>query len=358
MTQKIRVALICGGTSCEHEISLLSAKNVMQALCASEYELVPIFIDKKGSWHFFEAKELLEKSPKELLEHASFVQRQLDKTSHVPLLPDRAIDVAFPLLHGPFGEDGTVQGFLKLARIPFVGASVLGSSIGMDKDVMKRLLEHAGIRVSRFQTIHVSEKNSIDCKTIIKSLGLPLFVKPANLGSSVGITKVKTEDMLVSAIDEAFLYDTKVIIEEAILGRELECSVLGNSNPKASVVGEFRTKHEFYDYTAKYIDNDAEFDVPAQIPDEVQKTCQEIAVKVFRTLCCEGMARVDFFLQADGALLVNEINTIPGFTNISMYPRLWQASGLSYNALLEELISLAIDRHKKECALKSSVSHF
>ena len=359
MTQKIRVGLICGGTSCEHEISLLSAKNVMQALVSSNYEVLPIFIDKNGLWHLFEPKLLLDKSPKELLEKTKLIDKEQDtailKKTFNPKLPESPIDVAFPLLHGPFGEDGTVQGFLKLARIPFVGACVLGSSIGMDKDVMKRLLQHAKIPIAQFQTIHTRARDGLDYNKILQTFSLPLFVKPANMGSSVGIVKVKTPQMLAPAIDQAFLYDTKVILEEVIVGRELECSVLGNGHPKASVVGEFRTGHEFYDYTAKYVDNDAVFDVPAKITPEIQKQCQKIAVDAFKALCCEGMARVDFFLKPDGTLLVNEINTIPGFTNISMYPRLWQASGLAYNELLDELISLAIERHKTQLSLKNSV---
>lgn len=242
---------------------------------------------------------------------------------------------------------------MKLAGVPFVGASVLGSAIGMDKDVMKRLLRDADIPIANF--LAFKQEDKIDFKEISKKLGLPFFVKPANLGSSVGINKVKNKKDFAKAVKEAFQYDTKIIIEEYILGRELECSVLGNQNPMASAVGEVIPHHEFYSYEAKYIDeNGAALEVPAKISSQISKNVQELAVKTFKVLACEGLGRVDFFLRKNGKLIVNEINTIPGFTKISMYPRLWEASGISYTELINHLIELAIERFKREQKIKTS----
>jgi D-alanine-D-alanine ligase len=261
------------------------------------------------------------------------------------------IDVVFPVLHGPFGEDGTVQGLLKLADVPFVGASVLGSAVGMDKDVMKRLLRDASVPIPKFL---VYDRQPIDFTEVKRYLGLPLFIKPANLGSSVGIHKINDEKTFAAAVADAFLYDKKVIFEEFIQGREIECSVLGNDNPIASVPGEIVPQHEFYSYEAKYIDEQgAELIVPAKLPKDIVKRVQELAVRSFKVLCCEGMARVDFFLKNNTDVIVNEINTIPGFTRISMYPRLWQESGISYTELIDRLIELAIDRHRKEKKLRT-----
>jgi D-alanine-D-alanine ligase len=263
------------------------------------------------------------------------------------------LDVVFPVLHGPFGEDGTVQGLLKLANIAFVGAGVLGSAVGMDKDVMKRLLRDAGIPIARFIVVngHSSEKISFDYAR--EQLGLPVFVKPANLGSSVGIHKVKNREEFEQAVDDAFNYDNKILIEECIHGREIECSVLGNANAIASVPGEILPRHEFYSYEAKYLDeNGAVLEVPAKLTPAISERIRELAIKVFSVLCCEGMARVDFFLRDGEDLIVNEINTIPGFTRISMYPKLWEASGISYSELIGRLIQLAIERFDREKRLK------
>jgi D-alanine-D-alanine ligase len=235
-----------------------------------------------------------------------------------------------------------------MAGIPFVGADVLGSAIGMDKDVMKRLLKEAGIETAKCIVLRDYEKNSVSYDKVTESLGLPFFVKPANAGSSVGVSKVKNEEDFNKAIKEAFLYDRKILIEEFIQGREIECSVLGNDAPIASLPGEIIPRHEFYSYEAKYIDEfGADLDVPAKLDPETIQRVQETAVAAFRALCCEGMARVDFFLEKSGRLLINEINTIPGFTKISMYPKLWQVTGLSYKDLLDKLIELAVERHSK-----------
>ena len=263
----------------------------------------------------------------------------------------RGIDVVFPVLHGPFGEDGTVQGLLRLADVPFVGAGVLGSAVGMDKDVMKRLLRDAGIPVGKFITLRAGDKLSF--KDAKKKLGSPLFVKPANLGSSVGVSKVRTETEFKKAVKEAFQFDTKVIVEEFIEGREIECSVLGNDDPIASVPGEIILHDDFYSYDAKYIDeNGASLEIPAKLDAKTRKLVQETAVRTFKALECEGMGRVDSFVTKDGRVVVNEINTIPGFTSISMYPKLWEASGISYSKLVDKLIQLAIERFEKQRKLK------
>lgn len=360
--KKIRVGILFGGKSAEHEVSLQSAKNVVDAIDKDKYEVALIGIDKTGRWLFPNKSQfLLNANDPKLI--------KLNKVSEqsVALIPqsggeltnlsnqnsNSSIDVVFPILHGPFGEDGTVQGLLKLAGVPFVGASVLGSAIGMDKDVMKRLLRDAGIPIADFLVFKQEDK--IDFEKVSKKLGLPFFVKPANLGSSVGINKIKNRKDFSKAVKEAFQYDTKILIEEFIDGRELECSVLGNQEPIASAVGEVIPHHEFYSYEAKYIDeNGAALEIPAKITPKIAKNVRELAVKTFKTLSCEGLGRVDFFLKKNGNIVVNEINTIPGFTKISMYPRLWGASGISYTKLINLLIKLAIERFRREQKIKTS----
>jgi D-alanine-D-alanine ligase len=263
--------------------------------------------------------------------------------------------VIFPVLHGPYGEDGTVQGLLKLANIPFVGAGVLGSAVGMDKDVMKRLLRDAKIPIAHFLTLYEYNRHQFTFEDLVKEVALPFFVKPANLGSSVGISKVKNKEDFDAAIDTAFLYDRKILIEEFVPGREIVCSVLGNDNPIASLPGEIVPNHEFYSYEAKYLDTEgANYKTPVELPQPLVEKIQQMAIDACRVLCCEGMARVDLFLKENGELIVNEINTIPGFTKISMYPKLWVASGLPYSELLDRLIALAIERHEKESRLKTT----
>lgn len=265
------------------------------------------------------------------------------------------VDVAFPVLHGPFGEDGTVQGMLKLANIPFVGAGVLGSAVGMDKDVMKRLLRDAGIPVGRFIVCRKSSASGLTFQKVEQELGKPVFVKPVNLGSSVGISKVWTAEEFDRAAHLAFQFDQKIIVEEFIEGREIECSVLGNDRPVASLPGEVIPTHDFYSYEAKYIDeHGAGLEIPAKLPEETVKKVQEMAVKTFTVLGCEGMARVDFFVHGD-RVMVNEINTIPGFTRISMYPKLWEASGIPYPELIHRLINLALERFNEEQQLKTGM---
>lgn len=359
---KIKVGIVFGGKSAEHEISIKSAKNVIDALDKSKFEPVLIGITKEGKWLFNEeAPFLLDVNGEDYLINKEAQQVSLHPGSggHLsyenPIENGRSVDVVFPILHGPFGEDGTMQGLLKLAEVPFVGASVLGAAVGMDKDVMKRLLRDAGLGVGKYLTIRSHEERPT-FDFVKKELGLPCFVKPANLGSSVGITKVTDAGHFDKALDEAFSYDRKVIIESFIEGREIECAVLGNEHPKASVPGEISFTHDFYSYEAKYQDDKGyKIEIPAQLNESQVKAVQQAAIDTFRALECEGFGRVDVFLTKDDQIYVNEINTIPGFTKVSMYPKLWEASGLSYQDLITELIELAIDRFKKEQQLKTTV---
>ena len=364
MAKEIRVGVLFGGRSAEHEVSIQSARNVVGAIDKDKYEVVLIGIDKKGQWFLNDASRLMLASDQKgmpaiadggegvLLVPEGDGGQLVRMSDHQPLAP---VDVVFPVLHGTFGEDGTVQGLLKLADVPFVGAGVLGSAVGMDKDVMKRLLRDAGIPGARFLVFHRFELPGIDFDETVKELGLPLFVKPANLGSSVGISKVSDREAFTRAVEEAFRYDRKILVEAFVKGREIECSVLGNEAPIASAPGEVIPAHAFYSYEAKYLDeNGAALKIPAELPGETVKEIQQLAVRAFLALCCEGMARVDCFLKDNGEVLVNEINTIPGFTRISMYPKLWEASGISYTELIDRLIQLAVDRYEEEKTLKTS----
>jgi D-alanine-D-alanine ligase len=363
MASKIRVGILFGGRSAEHEVSLQSAKNIVDAIDTNKYEVVPIGIDKKGQWHLSEENPFLlprtESGLPELSEEGENLalvpgkqdQQVVALSGHQWLGP---LDVIFPVLHGPFGEDGTVQGLLKLANVAFVGAGVLGSAVGMDKDVMKRLLRDADIPIARFIVAGRYSSKGISFDDAREELGLPFFVKPANLGSSVGIYKVKNSEGFECAVRDAFNYDNKILIEECINGREIECSVLGNDNPIASVPGEILPRHEFYSYEAKYLDeNGAALEIPAKLPAAISERIRQLAIKAFSVLCCEGMARVDFFLRNGEEIIVNEINTIPGFTRISMYPKLWEASGVSYGELVDRLIQLALERFEREKLLKT-----
>jgi D-alanine-D-alanine ligase len=363
MKKRLRVAILFGGKSAEHEISLLSAKNIVEAIDRKKYQVVLIGIDKKGRWYFSDDPRLLQKADRPKPIRFDRAQNALalvpsNKAKQWLRLStrraDKPVDVVFPVLHGTFGEDGTVQGLLKMADIPFVGAGVLGSAVGMDKDVTKRLLRDAGIPIARFLTARRSER--VDFAMAARELGLPLFVKPANCGSSVGIHKVNNDSQFAAAVADAFRYDEKILLEEYIPGREIECSVLGNDDPIASLPGEIITRREFYSYEAKYLDEKgATLEVPAKLPAGLVEEIQRVAVKTFKTLCCEGMARVDFFLRGQSEIIVNEINTIPGFTKISMYPKMWQASGISYSRLIDRLILLALERFQREKRLRTSV---
>jgi D-alanine-D-alanine ligase len=361
--KKIRVGVFFGGKSAEHEVSLQSAKNVVEAIDTTKFEPVLIGIDKTGKWHTAKTEHFLESQTAPTLSAAS-------TGDSFTLIPggDRElisvdtpegnspIDVALPILHGPLGEDGTIQGFLELTGLPYVGPGVLGSAIGMDKDVMKRLLRDAGIPTTPFKVLYSHEKATVDVNAILKELGTPVFVKPANMGSSVGVSRADNAKELKQAIDTAFDYDTKLLFEAAVEGDEIECAVLGNTHPKASIIGRVIPREgDFYSYEAKYIDeHGAILEIPAAIPEELSEKAREIAVKTFQVLGCEGMSRVDMFVTKDHEILVNEINTIPGFTKISMYPKLWEATGLSYKELITELIELALERHERRSNLKTS----
>lgn len=363
MPQKFRVGVLFGGKSTEHEVSLQSAKSIVEAIDKEKYDVVLIGIDKSGQWMLQDnAQYLLNVDNPKLIALNKQNQKEVILTtsgtsSSLVSLGDRSqtpVDIVFPVLHGPMGEDGTVQGLMKLMNVPFVGAGVLGSAIGMDKDVMKRLLRDAGVPIAKFISVRRNQTLSYD--EIILQLGTVIFVKPANAGSSVGVSKVRNKEEFLKAIEEAFRYDSKLLIEEAIVGREIECSVLGNENPIASVPGEVIPTHEFYSYEAKYIDeNGASLKIPADLPDQVIRNVQSIAIRAFQVLECEGMARVDCFVKENGDVLINEINTIPGFTKISMYPKLWEASGIAYPELIDRLIQLALARFAREKRLQATL---
>ncbi|MDR1100237.1 MAG: D-alanine--D-alanine ligase [Treponema sp.] len=366
--KKINVGILFGGKSAEHEVSLQSAKNVYDAIDREQYQPILIGIDKTGKWLLNEGSRFLlnDDDPGRIRLNQSgdpvtLIPESRGAISNLKDLKDSGtVDVVFPILHGPFGEDGTVQGLLRLADIPFVGSGVLGSAVGMDKDVMKRLLRDAGIPIGKFLVLR-SHEAVLPFDEAAAALGVPLFVKPANMGSSVGVSKIHNEAEYRLGIREAFLYDSKIILEEYVRGRELECSVLGNEEAIASVPGEIISSHEFYSYDAKYLDEKgAVLKIPAEVPARIAEMVRELALKTFRTLCCTGLSRVDFFLREaeggaeDGGVIVNEINTMPGFTRISMYPKLWEASGIGYTELISRLIKLAIAGFEQEKGLRTS----
>ncbi|MBN2533252.1 MAG: D-alanine--D-alanine ligase [Spirochaetales bacterium] len=364
MEKRIRVALLFGGRSAEHEVSLQSARNILNVLDRDKYEPVLIGIDRQGRWYINENSIPLLNSDDPKLIQLNMGSREVVLTPNGDdnqLMDIRTghsldkIDVIFPVLHGPYGEDGSVQGLAKLANLPCVGAGILGSVIGMDKDIMKRLLKAAEISVASYLLMEEDEPEKYSFSDAERLLGMPVFVKPANLGSSVGISRVTNKDEYEKAVKTAFTFDLKIIIEENISGREIECSVLGNQHPIASVPGEIKPNKSFYSYEAKYIDeNGAVLDIPAQLSPEKTGEIQKIAVETYKTLCCSGMARVDMFLTPEGDIVVNEINTIPGFTSISMYPKLWEYSGISNTELIDRLITLAFEDFEKRNRLKTT----
>jgi D-alanine-D-alanine ligase len=339
VARKIRVAVISGGRSSEHEISLASARSVIAALDPDRYELAPVEIGRDGRWALPSGRE-----QKELGTAAETLPVPTNSS-----VPERLaeIDVALPVLHGPFGEDGTVQGLLELAGVPYVGAGVAASALCMDKDLFKKVLRDSGIPVARHHALRLRDP-------IENPFGYPVFVKPARLGSSVGISKVHSEAELAPAVELARRHDEKVLVEEFVAGTEVECGVLGNldSPPIASVVGEIVPHAEWYDYAAKYDEGGSDIIVPARIDDATAARVQELAVDSFIATDCEGMARIDFFVREGGEVVVNEINTIPGFTETSVYARLFEASGIPYPQLLDRLIDLALERHERRSKLE------
>ncbi|HPI73617.1 MAG TPA: D-alanine--D-alanine ligase family protein [bacterium] len=383
--KKIRVAVIFGGRSGEHEVSLVSAGSILSALDRSKYDITSIGISKTGRWLVGDdtLQQLSEGREKKLIpaclpaDPGAARLLALRQQAGLPEgLSGKAFDVVFPVLHGPRGEDGTIQGLLELADLPYVGAGVLGSALSMDKIMQKHLCRQQGLPVVDFlwfrdldwqqnsnrqdrpllpdQLANMTRKEMIEA--ILEDLKLPVFVKPPNMGSSVGIHKAHTVKELKAAIEDALRYDRKVLIEKSVPNaRELEVSLLGNATPRASVVGEVFPSNEFYDYNAKYVDDACRFQIPADLPEDLARAIQDTAIRAFLAVECEGMARVDFLLQADSdRFYLSELNTIPGFTSISMYPKLWQASGLGYSELLDELIRLAMERQERRQRLQTS----
>jgi D-alanine-D-alanine ligase len=382
--KRLRVGVLYGGRSGEHEVSLASAAAVFANLDRSRYEPVAIRIEKDGKWALADrpptalsAAEVIEQSrleaarPSREGREVHFMARPTSetilsidrRTAHAAegqaVVTGLSLDVIFPVLHGPYGEDGTIQGLLELANVPYVGAGVLASAVGMDKGVMKVLFVAAGLPVCPYRVIlrhewqHGREATAADLE---RALGYPLFVKPANLGSSVGISKAKSRAGLIKAMDLAGAFDRKIVIEAAVApAREIECAVLGNDTPQASVPGEVVPSREFYDYEAKYIDDGSKIIIPADIGPRTAADIQRLSIAAFKAIDCAGMARVDFLLSPD-TIFVNEVNTIPGFTTISMYAKLWAASGVAYPALLDRLVALALERHTAKQQLRTSVT--
>jgi D-alanine-D-alanine ligase len=356
MQKKLRVGVVFGGRSGEHEVSLVSAASVIQALDKEKYEVVPIGITPEGRWissdrslQLLKAKAGLEREPERFLVPEPNRQALLAaEAGDGPALP---LDVVFPVLHGTYGEDGAVQGLLELASIPYVGAGVLGSAVGMDKIAQKQILQREGFPLAKYLAFPSSayeRKPKGVLARLERHLRYPLFVKPANTGSSVGISKAHNRKELKAAIALAAQYDRRVIVEQGFVNaREIECAVLGNDAPIASVLGEIIPSNEFYDYEAKYVDGKSQALIPAPLPKALSSKIRVMAVRAFQAIDCAGMARADFFLsRRSQRVYLNELNTIPGFTSISMYPKLWEATGMSYSALLDRLIALALERHR------------
>jgi D-alanine-D-alanine ligase len=357
MKQKT-IALVFGGRSSEHEVSILSAKNIFAAMDQELWSPLLLGISKDGSWYQLSAEQLSSVSVLDSKATATLQPVTLITQGGRCLLWDldsnakTEVHGVFPIIHGTNGEDGSLQGYLKILNVAFVGCGVLSSSLCMDKEFAKLVLTQAGIANSKFRVLRRGAATTFT--EISKELGVPFFIKPANAGSSVGVFKIKSEDDFKKRLPESLLYDHKVIAEEFVQGKEIECSVRGPSTrPQAGVPGELRITHEFYSYEAKYIDaNGAEISIPARLPSEVLKNIQDIAIKTYQALACDGMARVDFFLRENGKLLVNEVNTLPGFTNISMYPMMWKAAGLGYSELISDLIQQAFDKFNHDAQLK------
>jgi D-alanine-D-alanine ligase len=369
----MKVGVCFGGQSAEHEVSIISARNVVDALDKSKFEVVLIPISKSGKWYFIEQKSI----PKEMkffddstaqtvwkAEPALLSNHQSSPGIYILNGKNIKLDVVFPLVHGTFGEDGTMQGYLKMMGIPFVGCDVLASSLAMDKDLMKKVLNDAQIPTSPFLLLtrnwaespeDAAQRYSKDWAQIIQKLGLPLFIKPSRAGSSVGVHKIKTQTEFQSLLADSFLYDFKVLAEKGIVGRELECSALGaDIDIRVSLPAEVIPNHEFYSYNAKYLDADgAQLKIPADLTPQELKTIQSMAISSYKALNCEGLARIDFFLSHEGQVYINELNTIPGFTSISMYPKMWESSGLKYSDLLSVLIDWAIRKSQAESKLKT-----
>jgi len=355
---KKNVLVLCGGQSPEHRVSLRSTMNVLAAMDRNKYQVLLVGVALDGQWNLHDDENFL------LNSHDPLTVALANPGEPVALrakggkgyltglegkLPPTAVDVAFPVMHGAYGEDGAVQGALKMANIPCVGCGVLASSVCMDKDYTKKVLRDAGVPVAKSVTLFAHERDSIDYQAVAAQLGLPLFIKPVNLGSSVGVSKVTEAKDLKKHVETAFGFDHKVLVEAFVEGREIECAILGNERPRASLPGEILPQKGFYTFEAKYVSAaDALLRAPAELDAATVKRVQDIALKTYTTLGCSGLSRVDVFLKKDGEILVNEVNTIPGFTNISMYPKLWEVSGVGYSELIDRLLALAMERFEQE----------
>ncbi len=367
--KKIKLSLIFGGKSGEHEISIISARSIYSAIDKNKYQIIPIAITQEGNWLNPKISKKLLKNQKITKISDSLITNNQQLITNIKILKD--FDINFPVLHGPFGEDGTIQGFFEIFNVPYVGSEVLGSALSMDKIISKKIFAQNKLPIlSYLEFINPLALNSKNQKIksisnslsklitnnqkLIANLGLPIFIKPANMGSSVGVSKIKKTKDLKKALDLAFQYDHKIIIEKGLENaREIECAVLGNYQPKASILGEIIPSREFYDYNAKYIDNKSKIIIPAKLPKKINNKIQKIAIQAFRALNCFGLARVDFLIQKKThKIYLNEINTMPGFTSISMYPKLWQATGISYPKLIDKLIQLGFERYHQKKALK------
>lgn len=360
---KIKLGLLYGGKSAEHQVSLQTALAVSKALDQEKFEVHPIYITEQGQWVRGERLEGEVDSVQALqLNGEENAISPISLSSEMIPMSDsdkeNALDVIFPLLHGPNGEDGTVQGLLELINVPYVGNGVLASAAGMDKVIMKNVFAEAGLPQAKYVSFIRSaweKERTAAYEKVEETLGYPCFVKPANLGSSVGINKCKNRDELESAFEEAFQFDRKIIVEENIVGREVEIGVLGNDEPKCSVVGEIVAKKEFYDYKSKYIDGDTAMVIPAEITSAEYEEIKEYAIRAFQSLDGAGLTRADFFLTKDGDVFINEVNTMPGFTPFSMFPLLWGNTGLAYPELIQELVRLAIERHEEKQKIKYTI---
>jgi D-alanine-D-alanine ligase len=357
MSPRLRLVVLFGGQSAEHDVSCTTAAHVLAAVDPARYEVSAVGITRDGKWVVAEdAMAALAAGARALPDR---LEAAGPSTDLLPAVAGGRSDqqvVALPLLHGPLGEDGTVQGLLELAGVPYVGAGVLGSALAMDKAMAKEVLARAGIPQARWVTLHEPDLDIAALDKAVDELGLPCFVKPANMGSSVGVSKVAARAGLDRAVAAALVYDEWVVVEEAVTGREIEVSVLGNHRPRVSVPGEIVPGAEFYDYDDKYTDGKARLIIPADLPPAVCGRIQDLAAAAYRALRVEGMARVDFFHEEAGrGPLLNEVNTIPGFTPISMYPKLWQASGLGYGELIDELVALALERHQRRLSKRTTV---
>ncbi|PCI30639.1 MAG: D-alanine--D-alanine ligase A [SAR324 cluster bacterium] len=343
------IIVLCGGESSEHEVSLQSANSILNHIPKDKYQVIPVAINKTGQWVTGSPLIQNEQDPTNIclapnLQPAVFEEGKLNGVK---------IDAIFPIIHGTYGEDGCLQGLLQMSHVAYVGPGVLGSAVGMDKDIMKRLLIPAGINCAQHFVIYRWQENRPTYEEVAQELGEILFVKPCNLGSSVGISKCHNQQEYDQALQFAFQYDNKLLVEGFIQGQEIEVAVLGNENPKASIPGEVIPGADFYSYDSKYIDSNAtKTQIPAQLSSETTQKVQDIAIQSFRLLELAGLTRVDFFVEKNGKIWLNEVNTLPGFTSISMYPKLWEASGIPYPELIHQLIQLAIQRHQTEKELK------